>query len=251
MTALNLPTWNPERLAEALAEHGLTGQPRHGRRAKGGKRTTRPMTKTAITQLRRTRARTAAPAGTNTRRPTPLDRLMKRLGEVYRAEIDRRGGESSIDSKDNAVPVTIVDRNPTTRMVLMHAEGWRYYSSRYGHARASLSYLCGIEDGQRWAVRVLGTIETVADALAWITPAGVETARANGRKVVRQGDVYAIETTKAHDGKGDLPENHTWDPAARTLTHPEHGTLHLPHPVRFVPQRALGMGRGAGSAYAD
>lgn len=92
---------------------------------------------------------------------------------------------------------------------------------------------------------------TVGEALHWLMPQAVRDAQAAGRQVMRQGDVYAIATTAPHDGKGDLPDNHTWDPATRVLAHPEHADPHLPYPVRFVPQNAYGMGRGAGRAYAD
>src|SRR5438309_1072507 len=78
------------------------------------------------------------------------------------------------------------------------------------------------EDGQTLATRISGTIETVHGALAWLTPAAVTAALASGRRVERQGDVYAIETTRPCDGKGELPGNHAWDAGRRVLAHPEH-----------------------------
>ncbi|MEU6720418.1 hypothetical protein ABZ897_53965 [Nonomuraea sp. NPDC046802] len=232
MSMLTLPTYDPERLADVLRQHNLPGQ----------------RTKTAITFLRRQR-RNNAPHPVEPRSNTA--RLHDHLIDIYEDEILRRGGEIAIRThRDRHAHLEVTDRDPHARMVLLRVSAYRYYSRRISRP-ASLSYLCGKEDGQLWAVRVPGTITTVVEALHWITPPIVRAAQASGRRVLRQGDVYAIQTAKAHDGKGDLPDNHQWNPQTRTLTHPEHGDLLLPFPVRFVPQKAYGMGRGAGHAYAD
>jgi hypothetical protein len=228
--AAALPTRNPALLAAALREQGLPGQ----------------RSKTAITRLRRERAkqRPIEPRY----HPGVRARANARVAGRYAKEISRRGGETTIDSRDRFVPLTVADR-PTwgknVGLVLLHAEGWRAYSRAFGHRRASLSYLCGTEDGQPWAVRVPGTIETVRSALAWITPAEVIQALDAGRRAERQGDVYAIETTRPHDGKGELPESHVWDAGRRVLSHPQHGNLCPPYPVRFVTQNAYQMGRSS------
>lgn len=229
-TATALPVWNPAALAEALKAQALPGQ----------------RSKTAITKLRRERSRRKEQPRTVSLR----DRLNARLIETYTAEVARRGGETEIRTdKDRYLGLSVADRREG--LTLLHAAGWRYYSRTAKPSRAALSYLCGYEDGQTWAVRVPGTVTSVREALAWLEPAAVRDARLAGRRVERQGDVYAVETTRAHDGKGDLPDRHIWDGAARVLAHPEHGTLHLPHPVRFYAQNAYGMGRGAGRAYGD
>lgn len=230
ITTINLPTYNAEQLAKALKEQGLPGQ----------------RSKTAITKLRRQR---------RNRRETPQTltlegRLNARLIDIYSAEIRRRGGEGSIRiDRDREAGLTVADRE--NGLTLLHVAAWRYYSRSTRNQHATLSYLCGKEDGQLWAVRVPGTITTVRDALDWVEPAAVKKARAAGKRVERQGDVYCVETSKQYDGKGELPENHVWDAEARVLAHPEHGTLRLDFPVRFVPQNAYGMGRGAGRAYGD
>jgi hypothetical protein len=227
-----LHTSDPAALAAALREQGLPGQ----------------RSKTAITRLRRERAR-QRPLPDWPPAPSVQARTVAHLTAMYCAEIARRGGETVIDGRYGTQEVTIADRR--NGLAVMRAEGWRQYG-RHGTARwVALSYLCGREDGQVWAVRVPGTIETVQAALAWLTPAAVTAAQNAGRRVERQGDVYTVETTRPHDGKGELPENHTWDAAARTLTHPQHGTLHLPYPVRFCAQNAYQMGRSGGRAYGD
>jgi hypothetical protein len=168
---------------------------------------------------------------------------------VYTAEVERRGGETSITGNYGAEGLKITDT--ADGLYLLHAEGFRAYSRQHGCHWTVLSYLCGTEDGQLWAVRVPGTHTTVWSALAWLEPAAVRRARAAGKQVWRQGDLYAVGTTRAHDGKGELPDRHAWDPETRTLTHPQHPALRLPDPVRFVQQRVYGMGRGAGRAGGD
>lgn len=171
--------------------------------------------------------------------------------ETWTAEVERRGGETSVTGLYSTARLAVTDESGG--LVLLHCAGFRAYSRRHGCHRAALSYLCGREDGQLWAVRVPGTLTSVRAALAWLEPADVAKARLAGKRVLRQGDVYAVQTTRAHDGKGagGLPERHSWDPAARTLYHPEHGDLAVPFPARFVPQRVYGMGRGAGMADGD
>lgn len=148
------------------------------------------------------------------------------------------------------------DRQASPRIYLLHAKGWRDYRSD-GYRWVRLSYLFGRDDNGSgpWAVRVPGTLTTVAGGLEWITPAQVRKARG---RVRRQGDVYAIETTDQYDGAGAklLPASHEWRPRTRYLVHrPDDGRKHAPlrltWPVRFVQQRTLAMGRGNGWANGD
>lgn len=176
-------------------------------------------------------------------------RILTRLAGVYSAEIASRGGETMIAAERSGGDAYLSVRDRQDGMTLLKAEGWRYYSRRFGSRHAVLAYLCGRDDNGRWAVRVPGTVETVEEAMEAIEPAAVKAARKAGKTILRQGDVYAIETTKAHDGKGDLPSNHRWDAVTRTLTHTDsrgagsHGALSIPFPVRFVTQSTLAMGR--------
>ncbi len=253
MTTPTSVTHNADLLASYLREHNLPGR----------------RSKTAITRLRRERARVTTPVP----QPAPAAQRVKLwLAERYMAEIRRRGGEVSIASgtsrsnlRDHYLEVT--DRSGG--LTVLHVEGWRFYSGRHGSQRASLSYLCGRDDNGDWAARIPGTIETVAAALHWITPAAVHKAKALGKTVHRQGDVYAIATTRTHDAPtgwigddwrlgadGQQQTSHHWDADTRILSHhPEddrrHADLHLPHPVRFVQQSTYGHGRGNGRGPAD
>lgn len=232
---------DPRDLARYLADRNMPGR--------------RSMT--AIRRVRRERA-DARPVPQQA--TTPSERLYRRLTAAAVAEIGRRGGETVIHGEGGRVSgrLAIADRDQKTGMILLTASGWRHYSSRHGAHRATLAYLYGADEAGPWAVRVPGTTATVAAALDWITPAEVKKARAAGRRVARQGDVYAVETAKAHDGRGagELPEAHEWRLATRYLVHrPEDGRRHRPlrlaYPVRFVRQRVYGMGRNGGRAYGD
>lgn len=246
MTTTTLPTYDPRALAVALAAAHLPGA----------------RSATAIRQIRRERAARKLPAPA----PVPLvDRLTARLTTAALAEITRRGGETTIDGRGTVTTVAIEDRDRSARMVLMHAEGWRFYSRRHGSHRATLAYLCGADDAGPWAVRVPGTITTVRAALAWITPAEVTAARVAGRRVLRQGDVYAVELAPgtAHrdgawtaDTDAEVRAAHQLNPTTRYLTHrPADGRRHRPVRVSFpallVAQRVYGMGRGAGRTNGD
>jgi len=177
------------------------------------------------------------------------DRLSDKVVSKFRGEIAARGGDLRIEDKHRSVGLCLMDYEEGG-LYLLGADGLRYYSCQAGSRRASLRYLCGTDDAGRWAVRVPGTLGSVEEALAWITPAKVERAKDNGKLVKRQGDVYLVETSPAHDGSGDeLPKSHMWDEEKRTLYHLEpntrerHRAVKFPKPVTFVMQRVLAMER--------
>ncbi|MEU2968994.1 hypothetical protein ABZ687_28955 [Streptomyces ardesiacus] len=232
---------NERALATWLAENRLPGQ----------------RTMTGIVQLRRTRAKNR-PAVTTME---PLaDRFTRRLVGQARAEILRRGGEVVILGKKDRVngSLYLADRDRAQRIILVRADGWRYYSTRSPQRYVELAYLYGTDDAGPWAVRVPGTLRTVAEALAWLTPNEVVKAQDKGLRVRRQGDVYAIETTPRRDGSGApfLPEGHEWRTSTRYLVHNpadgrKHHPLRLPYPVRFVVQSAYEMGRSGARGNGD
>ncbi|MEU2426875.1 hypothetical protein ABZ619_38685 [Streptomyces sp. NPDC007851] len=232
---------NERALAEWLADNDLRGR----------------RTMTAIIRLRRERARNQPAALVF----EPMrERFTRHLVAQARAEILRRGGEVVILGKNDRITgaLYLVDRDRAQRIILVKASGWRYYSSRSPQRYVELAYLYGTDDAGPWAVRVPGTMSTVAEALAWLTPNDVVKALDKGLRVRRQGDVYAIETTVAHDGSGarDLPEGHEWRPDTRYLVHtPADGRKHRPvrvtYPVRFVMQSAYEMGRSGARVNGD
>lgn len=185
-------------------------------------------------------------------RRTLRDRLHDRLRDIYAEVIESRGGETTIEGESRAIHLHVKDR--ADGLVLLAADGWRQYSRRFGARPASLRYLCGRDDNGRWAVRVPGTVDTVADALAFVEPAAVAEARRAGRQVLRQGDVYVIE--QRTDNMNALAgTRHRWDEATRTLYHDDpdapHGALHVPFRAKAILQSVLRMGRSNGRGRGD
>ena len=79
---------------------------------------------------------------------------------IYVNEIERRGGETTIfstpygcgRSKGFNIPLQCVNTTDGG-LVLLRAEGWRFYSRNFGVRKASIAYLCGSDDNGPWAVR--------------------------------------------------------------------------------------------------
>ena len=172
----------------------------------------------------------------------------ERLCAHYVEVVAARGGETKIEGAYGAAYLKAADCDAD--LMLLRAEGWRQYSRRYGARRATLAYLAGRDDSGDWAVRVPGTVTTVAGAESWLMPAAVRRAQAQGRTVRRQGDVYAVGCAARYDlaGLDTLPPRHNVvggldAGAGRWLTHPEHAPLWLGEPTRLFPQSALAMGR--------
>ncbi len=169
-------------------------------------------------------------------------------------EIDKRGGEINIEGKYQTEPLAVQDKQKVRgrTLVLMRCTGWRQYSRAFGARWAYLAYLCGNDDSGLWAVRVAGTCETVGEALDWITPIQVRKARDARKRVLRQGDVYAVESC------ADAPSSigrHEWFRNARLLLHSDpdqpHAPLHVPFACRMYQQRAYEMGRSSTRGDAD
>ena len=149
------------------------------------------------------------------------------------------------DKRGPTEPFVITDRATVDghRIYLITTRGWQYYSSRVPARYRTLAWLYGTDDAGEWARRVPATATSVLAAIEAITPAVVRDARRSGRRVLRQGDIYTVETSPRYDGAGvpDLPASHHWNPSTRYLTHrPDDGGKHSPlrvvWPCRFVPQ---------------
>lgn len=222
-----------ERVADVAREMGLPGV----------------RSKTAIARIRRARAAASCPVVT----PSLMERLNAQIVARYVPEIGDRGGAVRIYDKTASVGLSVRDRGRSEagrRLYLLGADGWRYYSRRVPSRYVSLRYLVGQDDNGPFAVRVPGTVGTVAEAVAALLPAQVRQRIEQGRRVARQGDVYAVETTPAHDtatGWVDADRTHWWDADTRYLTHrPATGRKHRPvkftAPVRFVAQNRYNLG---------
>lgn len=182
-------------------------------------------------------------------------RIAPRLVAIYTAVIEARGGETVIPGDNRDTHLDVAHR--AGGLTLLRAEGWRYYSRRFGSRPATLAYLCGNDDNGRWAVRVPGTCTTVGQAVEFVEPAEVKKARAAGRGVLRQGDVYLVELKRGGDDLSALEgTRHAFDAATRTLHHSDdraaHGAVVVPWPrVKAVVQSVLRMGRTNGRRRGD
>lgn len=174
-------------------------------------------------------------------------------------EVERRGGETSITGNYGTVGLQLLSRKrlgPERRtLYLLGCEGWRKYGCTPARW-ARLAYLCGHDDNGLWAVRVPGTLRSAKAALEWITPRQVREARKRRLRVLRQGDVYAVERPRdyAEETAGNL-DGHTWHHNARVLTHDDeerhHAPLRVPFPCALYQQRGYEMGRSGRTAAAD
>ena len=182
-------------------------------------------------------------------------RLAAHILEKATREVAARGGEIDIDG----VELDLLDRDPAAGLVLVGCDGWRQYSRAYGRRYASLRYLCGNDDNGAFAVRVPGSVDTVAAALDAITPSEVRRAREAGRGVLRQGDVYAVELKTSRVSDEVLwGTHHSYDPERRRLVHEDSAAPHrdvvIPaswRGVKFIFQNGLGMGRLQGNRGRD
>ncbi len=175
--------------------------------------------------------------------PTIEQRAREHRRRRYLAEAERRGLPTILDlAKAGTRRLELVSETRTPeghRVGLLRAEGWAEYSRRVGSYRASLALLCGRDDAGLWAVRVPGTIGGAEEGLEWLEPAAVRRARAEGRRVLRQGDVYVVERARDGMARADLPAGHRWDAAARALVHDEHAHLPVPFPATVFRQSTL------------
>jgi hypothetical protein len=186
----------------------------------------------------RARARQESPRDPMSgRRPGEMiRRFVEMRRQFFVSEIARRGFDTTIEEKNRTVELKVWDRKDG--LWLLNMDGWRHYSNRFGARHTSVSYLCGIDDNGPWAVRVPGTILTVDLALEYTIPAEVRKAADAGRRVIRQGDVFAIEMKR--DGDHTLPRGHQFDEATRTLTHQGgHESVQVPFPCKFITAQGL------------
>lgn len=180
-------------------------------------------------------------------------RLIDYRAGLYLAEASRRGLPTSLDlAKNGEAALELVSEARTAEgcpVALLRAEGWADYGARAGRYHRSLALLAGRDDAGLWAVRVPATITSAAAALDWLEPAEVRHARAAGRTVLRQGDVYVVQMLRGDVDPSDLPEGHRWDAETRTLYHGGHTSLRVPFRAKVIRQSTIaasGVGRRRG-----
>ncbi len=179
----------------------------------------------------------------------------RRLVAACAEAVRERGLESPTCSPADPEAV-LRDEDRSTSLWLVGVEKKYHYSNAFGDWWVQAAWLCGRDshvNGQVWAVRVPGTLGTVREALDWLTPGPVKKALSEGRRILRQGDVYLVEKKRGPDHVVALRgTRHVWEPQSRTLGHPEHGELHVPFPFRAYRQAQLhSNSRGAWRGDAD
>lgn len=117
-------------------------------------------------------------------------------------------------------------RKDATRMALIDGSWWHEYSRRHGSRKHEVAVLTGYEDGQWWARRVPFACATIDEALAYVRPAEVNAALAEGREVRRQGDVWLV---RLKGGRSNLDALRGTDHRLEgsRLVHPQHGAVDL------------------------
>ena len=149
-----------------------------------------------------------------------LQRLKPTLEQLSERAIRERGLGRPTDWPGGYV------RNRVGKLWVYGAEYRIDYKSA-GNWWGGAAYLCGVEHGQLWAVRVPRWTHTVQHALDFIIPAAVRKARAAGRDVRRQGDVWFVPART--DNLSDLPWGHKIEgEEVRYSVHSQHGRLELP-----------------------
>ena len=172
-------------------------------------------------------------------KPNPTrDRVREYLISLAWNQIQGRGISTPAGLEDPD-QLLLIHRDKGRRMWLLSYEGWYKYSVKAGTWYQAACYLAGREDGQVWVVRVPSTVETVDEALDWLTPKAVKEAQSKGRWWARQGDVYLVEMPRL--GHDDLDEieytRQVWritPKGQRRLVHPQHKPIIVPKKVRWV-----------------
>lgn len=164
-------------------------------------------------------------------------RFVERNRQIFVREIARRGFDTTITERyDKEVQLKVQDRKDG--LWLLACSGWRHYSNSFGQRYTEIAYLCGTDDNGVWAVRVPGNTVTVDQALEYTIPAEVKKAHEKGKRILRQGDVFAIELKR--DGDHSLPRGHRFDPQQRILVHEGgHEAVKVPFPCKFVVAQGL------------
>jgi len=145
------------------------------------------------------------------------------------------------DASGNSL-VSLLDVSFRPRAVLYHLEGWVGYSRRESWYTSATELILYDDDSGSWrAVRVARDVRTVQEALDWLKPEAVRRAEREGRRVLRQGDVYLVEKRRGPvnaealaDTRHELEET----PRGWRLVHPEHAPLEVDFPFRAYLQRS-------------
>ena len=161
---------------------------------------------------------------------TPISaRLVAHKLQIAEAEIAARGLDTPAGWDE--LNKTITDSASHPGYYLVSGEGWYEYSRRAGSYHQSATYLIGTDEGQRFAVRVPSTIDSVSAALEWLKPAAIKQAEAKGLPTKRQGDIFFRPVRiSGHDMDalaGTRHQARARKDGGLTIVHPEHRSIVL------------------------
>ena len=175
-------------------------------------------------------------------------RLRDRLLDIALDEIWRRGLSTPAGWPDSVGP-KVVDRENGSWLI--QGKGYHEYSKRFGTWKVAAAYLCGKDDGHRFAVRVPSTCLSVATAIDWLMPAAVKKAEQLGLPVKRQGDIFfrPIRWLDDHDmdalaGTGHEPRDRK--DGGLTIVHGQHHYTVLSGKYKWRAYRANTLANGTG-----
>jgi len=125
-------------------------------------------------------------------------------------------------NKHNQGAFGIIEVNSNYYLITKEGQG-----DFYAHGQRE-GWLLGFEDGEVWISLVPSTMTSIKEALEWLKPALVKKAMKEGRKVIRQGDIYLIQMR----GKTKIPNQM----GRHLIEKTEKGIkiIHPEHKVRFV-----------------
>lgn len=164
--------------------------------------------------------------------------------DLYREEVRRRGFLTEMETGFAGQPrrlnrtevMKLKERRRGLRLYVL--EGWRKYSRNTVYYQKFV-YLAGVDNGVYWAIRCPSTVSDIDEAITYTTPAIARNARAAGRKVLRQGDVFVVEKKVGPDNLDDLPASHSWNAETREILHPTHKALKIPFPFRVAVGKSI------------
>lgn len=136
-------------------------------------------------------------------------------------------------SHNTSASVSIIEQTKTAILIKVESIDW-HKKSQYPYKTAGC-FIVQLEIGKRGrgqlgVDRVPCSVDSIAEAINFLTPAEVRKAQDAGRKVLRQGDFFFVEKKGANNLNALNWTNHSTAVVKKGLSvrHPEHHVLLLP-----------------------
>lgn len=195
-------------------------------------------------------------------KPFPQDPLIQakfnrkiKLFKKYISFARFRGNYIDCDKGDMRY---VADYNSKESIALVKVDSWINYSRRYGTwVKMSGLVLKDKDSGQFRFLRVGPDITNIDDALSYIKPSEVKKAEKEGKKIIRQGDIYFIPQKTWNLSKLAGTNHKVIKEKNKVLVcHETHGNLTLETPHKALQQiivANVSFRRGGGriSGHAD